>query len=48
VLLVVEGQPAELDRFLLAIARHMGHYIDRVSQNVAPATGEFSHFEIRH
>jgi len=48
VLLVVEGQPAELERFLAAITRQMGHYIDRVRQSVVPAAGEFSQFEIRH
>lgn len=46
--LVAEGEPAELDRFLAAILRQRGPDLDDIQQTVAPATGEFRHFEIRH
>lgn len=48
VYLVVEGEPAELDRFLATLGRQMAYYIRHVAQTTSPATGEFSRFEIRH
>ena len=47
VLLVVEGQPAELQSYLAAIAGRMGENLDRVEVVESPPTGEFSGFEIR-
>jgi acylphosphatase len=48
VLLVAEGPPEELDRFLGAIRTAMDRYINRFDETVGPATGQFSHFEIRY
>ena len=48
VVLVVEGGITELDRFLSAVVREMGHFIDDVQGTVGPATGEFRRFQIRH
>jgi acylphosphatase len=48
VLLVVEGQSAEIERFLAAVGRAMGHAIDSVRQTVTPATGGFDSFRIHH
>jgi acylphosphatase len=45
---VAEGTPAELDRFLAAIAEGMAHYIGNVAVDARPGTGEFDQFEIRH
>ncbi len=45
--LVVEGAPEEIDRFLSAIYRQMGHYIRDVQQCTLPATSAFKGFEIR-
>ncbi|MGQ9573789.1 MAG: acylphosphatase [Thermoguttaceae bacterium] len=45
--LVVEGVPAEMDRFLRAIRAEFGAYITRVEQTARPATGQFRGFEIR-
>ena len=45
--LVVEGTPEEIDRFLAAIDKQMGHYIRDVQQSVSPASGAFKGFEIR-
>jgi acylphosphatase len=47
VLLVAEGHPEELDRFLAEVRGQMGRYIDQARQTVGAATGQFSHFEIR-
>ena len=46
--LVVEGQSAELQRFVDAIAERMADHIRDVAVDVRPAIGEFSGFEIRH
>ncbi len=48
VLLVVEGEPAELDRFLEALNSRMQRYIESIESRTSPATGEFGRFEIRH
>jgi acylphosphatase len=44
---VVEGEPEELDRFLAAIAKHLGHYVDHVATAVEPAGNAFRGFDIR-
>jgi len=46
--LVAEATPAELDRFLAAIARAMDRYIRGIDIHEMPATDEFSRFEIRY
>lgn len=46
VLVVAEGQPREIDRFLQAIMAHLGHYIVDVETRVLPAIGQFSGFGI--
>jgi len=48
VLLVAEGLPEELDRFLAAVRRAMDRYIEDVAQTVRPATGQFRDFGVRH
>ncbi len=47
VLVVAEGQPAELDRFLAAIMEHLGHYVDDVQVARGSAENHFRGFEIR-
>ena len=47
VLLAAEGAPEELDRFLAAVARALGRYVDSTEEVVLPATGEYSGFSIR-
>ena len=44
--LVAEGPPAELDRFLTAIAERMAGQIRKATVDVRPAIGEFDGFEI--
>ncbi len=46
--LVAEGQPAELDRLLAAIAERMEGRIREAIVARSPATGQFSTFEIVH
>jgi acylphosphatase len=46
--LVVEGEPAEIDRFLSALAERMVDYIRDTAISNVPATGEFHSFEIVH
>jgi acylphosphatase len=46
--LVVEGEPAELDRFMAAIAERMSGFIGDTTVDVRAATGEFRAFEVRH
>jgi acylphosphatase len=46
--LAAEGTPAELDRFMSAIADRMSEQIRNVAVEVRPAIGEFADFEIRH
>src|SRR5262249_49175969 len=48
VLLVVEGAPATLDRFLADIEDEMDRYIGHREVVVRRATGEFREFEVRH
>jgi acylphosphatase len=47
VLLVVEGRPDELARFVAAVAAEMGHCVDQATRTEGPATGEFRQFDIR-
>ena len=44
--LAAEGEPAELDRFLAAIAERMGPNIRRADVSCGAATSQFSSFEI--
>jgi acylphosphatase len=46
--LVIEGAPAELDRFMASIAGRMADQIRNVAVDVRPAIGDFAVFEIRH
>jgi acylphosphatase len=46
--LVVEGEPAELERMLAAIGERMADYIHDMKSHKAIATGEFRTFEIVH
>ena len=47
VLLVAEGSPAEIDRFVAAIASEMDRYVAGYDMNEQPATGEFQDFGVR-
>ncbi len=47
VLVVAEGEPKSLDRFLDDVRATMARYIESVTVSVRPATGEFERFEIR-
>lgn len=47
VLVVVEGDSRQIDRFLGAIMAHLGHYVVDVETKVLPATREFRAFGIR-
>jgi acylphosphatase len=46
VLVVVEGEQAELDRLLAAVIDHLGHYVVDVQSSVHPAEGAFRGFGI--
>jgi acylphosphatase len=46
--LVVEGEPGELDRFVTAVAAEFAENIRDQTSQVSAATGEFSHFSVRH
>ena len=48
VFVVVEGEPADLERFLGAVESEMQRYVEAKQVLKRPATGEFSRFEIRH
>ncbi|MBX9787986.1 MAG: acylphosphatase [Pirellulales bacterium] len=45
--LVAEGQVAEIEAFLTAIAGHFAAHIDDTNVRPSEATGEFNEFEIR-
>lgn len=47
VLLVAEGAPDELERFVAAVLAAKRANVDRVESRVEAATGEFSSFAIR-
>ena len=46
--MVAEGTPAELSRFLAAIADRMAGHIRQAAVDVRPGLGEFDGFHIRH
>jgi acylphosphatase len=46
--LVVEGEAADLDRFLSAIRKRFDGFVRDESCDVRPTTGEFNTFRIRH
>jgi acylphosphatase len=46
--LVMEGPDTELEQLAQAVADRMAGYIRAVDKLTLPATGEFSHFTIRH
>ena len=48
VLLVAEGPPEELDRFVAAVAAAMERYIEQVQETTRPATGRFRDFGVRY
>jgi acylphosphatase len=48
VLVVVEGRPEEIERFLANLGETMQQFIRRADVSQSPATGEFRLFEIRH
>jgi acylphosphatase len=45
--LEVEGEAAEIERFIKAIKHHMGAFIGDMSIRISPATGEFHDFSVR-
>ena len=47
VLVVAEGDAAELDAFLAALQEQMAGYIERSQMAVHPASGQFAGFEVR-
>jgi acylphosphatase len=46
--LVMEGPKQEIDHMVDALADRMSDYIRDAEKKILPATGEFSHFHIRH
>lgn len=44
---VVEGEPAEIDRFLEAVAKAMAGYVRDTQTQAGDATGEFADFDVR-
>lgn len=46
--LVVEGEPAEVERFLGAIDQRLARYIADIQTKNRLVTGEFDDFSIRH
>jgi acylphosphatase len=47
VLLEAEGEAAEVERFLAAVAGRLGRFIDRTDDRLDPTPGGFDGFEIR-
>jgi acylphosphatase len=47
VLVVAQGQPEELDRFLAAVMDRLGNYVDGVSVQSEPAEEGLCGFEVR-
>ena len=47
VVLVAEGEPREIDRFVDDLSAAMRGYIESTQVESAPATGEFKGFELR-
>lgn len=46
--LVLEGPIADIEQLMAEVAERMSGNIQSVDQKILPATGEFSHFSIRH
>ena len=46
--LIVEGPDEEIEQLLATVNERMTGYIHKVDIESPPATGEFSHFHIRH
>lgn len=46
--LIVEGEPAEIERFLAAIDQRLSRFIADNEMKSRPVTGEFADFFIRH
>jgi acylphosphatase len=46
--LVAEGERPAIDGFLDEVREQMSNHIRDERTDVGPATGEFTHFEIRH
>ncbi len=46
--LVLEGSNTEMDELIDGIKRKLNGHIRQLQMNVAPATGEFNEFYIRH
>jgi acylphosphatase len=46
--LVMEGPEPQMEQVVCEIRRRMNGYIRSLESHVAPATGEFEHFSIRH
>jgi len=46
--LVMEGDECEIDDVVKTIRRKMSHFVRDCHAEVAPATGEFEQFYIRH
>jgi acylphosphatase len=46
--LVLEGPQQEIQQMIQAVSDKMSDYIRNVDTSIAPATGEFSHFHIKH
>ena len=46
--LVMEGDECEMDEVVGSLQSRMNGYIRRVESEIAPATGEFQDFMIRH
>ncbi len=46
--LVMEGPQPQIEEMIRSVADRMNGYIQNVDTSIVPATGEFSHFHIRH
>ena len=46
--LVMEGEPEEMEQVVGRLKDQMEGHISRITQDDAPATGEFKDFSIRH
>ena len=44
---VVEGDKSEIDSFVEALSRRMADYVDRKTEQSAPASGRFRTFDVR-
>jgi len=46
--LIMEGPRQQIEEMIHAVADRMSDCIRQVETSILPATGEFSHFQIRH